>query len=960
MTFSKTRNKIFFLLFLFLINIFNINAYIKDGNEDDLSLLISTLDGNIYSFNYESGELNWDLKPNDGDSLYSTSQFDRQNKQSKSTEITKSSPSVLIPTLDGSGLLFQYSNDRLHQVPFSLQDLVNTSPLFLKEVDDKSTTATGESSSSSSSNDENKITMFIGNKKTSITVVDSQTGEIIKSMSKDGLWLTDEDDCPVNIPDEALMFTRSDYQIIALDPKSGLEKWNLSVGEYIPHSTKSFYNSESSLKFEGLIEVASLSQRMYKIYIKKPEKTVVGISHNYWEHTLTSSPVSIYAYSSKKHILKKLDFHRKVSPYSNSLIPVSSTVTDLMIPSNFDRTFMFDDYYGQLFIVSPPSNNNNNNNNNKNNNNKDNSNNNNKNESDKSILTPLTPYDPTKPNGANNINNNINGLLDNNKLKNYDIYLYSSIVILITSIIVFIRSKKNFNLININNNTNNNNQKNNNNNKKTPKKKKKKQKNKNNKNNEEDEDENDNENENDNQNDLIDEFISTNSVIQQQQQTIISNKFNNNNNNSGKIILDNGNVKIGKLEIITNKILGTGSCGTIVYEGKMEGRKVAVKRMLSQFVKFADREVSILLHSDEHTNVVRYYAKEEDDEFIYLAISFCQKSLDMYVQQTLPPQISPTDSPNIQSNNNNNNNYNNKNNNNGNNSLVSIDNKTKQMILELFKGLEHLHSLNIVHRDIKPHNVLIDPNNRVKISDMGLGKLLDNDDQSLTFTSDSHGWQPAEYLNGTNRNTKKVDIFSLGCVVYYLLTGAHPFGHRYNREKNVLKGKFDIDQIKHLPDIHQLVHSMIQFEPEKRPDIGECINHPFFWEVHKKLSFLVAASDYLEFEKPTSPLNLEIDSHIDLVTDRSGDWWLKIDQVLIDNIGRYRKYNGKSIRDLLRVIRNKFNHYRDLSPEEQTCLGILPDGFFNYFDSKFPQLFIVTYLFILKNLKNDQYFVQYY
>ncbi|KAM9972384.1 hypothetical protein ACTFIW_007444 [Dictyostelium discoideum] len=948
MTFSKTRNKIIFLLFLIIINIFNINAYIKDENEDDLSLLISTLDGNIYSFNYESGELNWDLKPNGGDSLYSTSQFDRkQQQQSTSTEITKSSPSILIPTLDGSGLLFQYSNDRLHQVPFSLQELVNTSPLFLKELDDKSSTSS-TSTSSESSKDENKVTMFIGNKKTSITVVDSQTGEIIKSMSKDGLWLTDEDDCPVNIiPDEALMFTRSDYQIIALDPKSGVEKWNLSVGEYIPHSTKSFYNSEISLNFEGLIEVASISQRMYKIYIKKPEKTVVGISHNYWEHILTSSPVSIYAYSSKKHILKKLDFHRKVSPYSNSLIPVAST--DLMIPSNFDRTFMFDDYYGQLFIVSPPSNNNNNKNNNKN------DNNNNKNESDKSNLTPLTPYDPSKPNGDNNNNNE---LLDSNKLKNYDIYLYSSIVILITSIIVFIRSKKNFNLINVNNQNNNSNNQNNNqnnniNNKKTPKKKKKKQKNKNNKNNNDEDDENEIENYIDNQNDLIDEFISTNSVIQQQQQQLLINNSNKINNGSGKIILDNGNVRIGKLEIITNKILGTGSCGTIVYEGKMEGRKVAVKRMLSQFVKFADREVSILIHSDEHTNVVRYYAKEEDDEFIYLAISFCQKSLDMYVQQTLSLQISPTDSPSIQSSNNNGGGGNN-------NNQIIIDNKTKQMIFELFKGLEHLHSLNIVHRDIKPHNVLIDPNNRVKISDMGLGKLLDNDDQSLTFTSDSHGWQPAEYLNGTNRNTKKVDIFSLGCVVYYLLTGAHPFGHRYNREKNVLKGKFDIDQIKHLPDIHQLVNSMIQFEPEKRPDIGECINHPFFWEVHKKLSFLVAASDYLEFEKPTSPLNLEIDSHVDLVTDGSGDWWLKIDQVLIDNIGRYRKYNGKSIRDLLRVIRNKFNHYRDLSPEEQTCLGILPDGFFNYFDLKFPQLFIVTYLFILKNLKNDQYFVQYY
>lgn len=429
-----------------------------------------------------------------------------------------------------------------------------------------------------------------------------------------------------------------------------------------------------------------------------------------------------------------------------------------------------------------------------------------------------------------------------------------------------------------------------------------------------------------------------------------------------KIVLENGNILIGKLEI-TQKVLGTGSSGTVVYEGYMDGRKVAIKRMLSQFIRFADREVSLLLHSDEHINVVRYYAKEEDGEFIYLALSFCKSSLDMVVQSKAPQITAGFTAPPPNPNSHNNNHHHHQ-------SKItitdSITNKIiitpqiKLMIHDLLSGLAHLHSLNIVHRDIKPQNILIDPNNRVKISDMGLGKMLDRDEVSLTVDSDSHGWQAAEYLNGTNRNTKKVDIFSIGCVIYYLITGSNPFGVRYNREKNVLKGKFEIDAIQHLPELHQLIFSMIQHDPDKRPDIKQCLHHPFFWSPHKVISFLVSASDYLEFEKPTSPLNVEMDSHIEEVVGISGDWWSKIDQVLIDNIGRYRKYNGKSIRDLLRVIRNKFNHYRDLSVEEQTCLGPLSEGFLNYFTSKFPKLLITTFMFVQKNLRNEPYFKQFF
>ena len=59
----------------------------------------------------------------------------------------------------------------------------------------------------------------------------------------------------------------------------------------------------------------------------------------------------------------------------------------------------------------------------------------------------------------------------------------------------------------------------------------------------------------------------------------------------------------------------------------------------------------------------------------------------------------------------------------------------------------------------------------------------------------------------------------------------------------------------------------------------------------------------------------------------SGPWMARFDAELIENLGRYRKYNQGSLRDLLRVIRNKHNHFRELPDSLQAKLGPLPGSF---------------------------------
>ena len=76
---------------------------------------------------------------------------------------------------------------------------------------------------------------------------------------------------------------------------------------------------------------------------------------------------------------------------------------------------------------------------------------------------------------------------------------------------------------------------------------------------------------------------------------------------------------------------GCLGAGTVVYEGVFHSRPVAVKRLLKEFADIATNEKDILILSDEHPNLVRLFAMEEDSEFVYLALEKCQMNLSTCV-----------------------------------------------------------------------------------------------------------------------------------------------------------------------------------------------------------------------------------------------------------------------------------------------------------------------------------------
>ena len=308
--------------------------------------------------------------------------------------------------------------------------------------------------------------------------------------------------------------------------------------------------------------------------------------------------------------------------------------------------------------------------------------------------------------------------------------------------------------------------------------------------------------------------------------------------------LANEEIQLGKL-IISPKILGYGSGGTIVFEGRFDRRDVAVKRLLREFYQMADKEIRTLVASDMHPSVVRCFGMEEDEEFIYVALEKCEETLEDYIasedygkaltaaieespaQEVSSKRVLPGSKQRV---------FNKV-------ARIKVPSQMYEMLWDISEALASLHSKGIVHRDLKPQNVLLTQFKKAKVSDMGLSKQLLAEQSSFDGTGmGSPGWQAPEVLsqkqqylnrmkgsdissldgdrtessewkdgknsdtsNSTNtsnsalrislRHTRAVDVFSLGCIIFYTLTRHHPFGAPIERDNNILRGKFDLKYI---------------------------------------------------------------------------------------------------------------------------------------------------------------------
>ncbi|HEX4613094.1 MAG TPA: serine/threonine-protein kinase [Urbifossiella sp.] len=109
--------------------------------------------------------------------------------------------------------------------------------------------------------------------------------------------------------------------------------------------------------------------------------------------------------------------------------------------------------------------------------------------------------------------------------------------------------------------------------------------------------------------------------------------------------------------------------------------------------------------------------------------------------------------------------------------------------IDIARALEFLHARNLVHRDVKPDNILFHPDGRAKLADLGLAKRL-NDDTGLTSVNQGVGtsyYMPYEQALNASLVDARSDVFALGATLYHLLSGQVPFPGATHEE--IVKGK---------------------------------------------------------------------------------------------------------------------------------------------------------------------------
>lgn len=254
---------------------------------------------------------------------------------------------------------------------------------------------------------------------------------------------------------------------------------------------------------------------------------------------------------------------------------------------------------------------------------------------------------------------------------------------------------------------------------------------------------------------------------------------------------------IGKYKVLEK--LGSGGMGQVfLCEHKLMRRRVAVKVLptakaedqssLERFYREARAAAAL-----DHQNIVRAYDIDQDDNLHFLVMEFVDgSSFQDIVKKSGPMDVL----------------------------------RACHYIYWSAIGMQHAHEQGIIHRDIKPGNILVDRMGVVKILDMGLARFFNDDEDLITKKFDENVLGTADYLapeQALDSHTVdgRADIYSLGATFYFLLTAGPPFVEgtvaqkliwHQNREPKSLKA-----QRADIPDgVVKIISKMMAKDPNNR------------------------------------------------------------------------------------------------------------------------------------------------
>ena len=295
--------------------------------------------------------------------------------------------------------------------------------------------------------------------------------------------------------------------------------------------------------------------------------------------------------------------------------------------------------------------------------------------------------------------------------------------------------------------------------------------------------------------------------------------------------------KDSKEKYIRTAKLGEGTYGVVYRAKDQKGQEIyALKKIRLQaeeegIPSTAIREISLLKELN-HINIVKLYEVLHSVKKLTLVFE--------YVEQDLKKVI---DSANGK----------------------GLDIKlTKSFLYQLLRGVDHIHKYKVLHRDLKPQNLLINKDNILKIADFGLARGYGIPVKNYTHEVVTLWYRPPDVLLGNKTYGTTVDMWSIGCIFGEMVLGKPLFTG--NSETDQLKkifaimgtptenyapslrefsewgvgdNTFEVVKPKNFKELFpnldaegiDLIQKFLQLEPDKRISAEEALKHPFFDDI---------------------------------------------------------------------------------------------------------------------------------
>lgn len=231
---------------------------------------------------------------------------------------------------------------------------------------------------------------------------------------------------------------------------------------------------------------------------------------------------------------------------------------------------------------------------------------------------------------------------------------------------------------------------------------------------------------------------------------------------------------VGNYMIFYDKLLGSGSYAN-VYLGKniKTNQNVAIKiisNIPTKLIRIFEEEINIMniIKNDPHTNIVGCYDIINQKDIIYIILEYCDSGdLKQIIKNPIKEKY------------------------------------VQYYFKQLVNGLKYLHNKRILHRDIKPKNILLTNNRRtIKICDFGLAKNNENNNLCKTVCGSPLYMAPEMIKNNNTLYNDQIDLWSTGLILYELLYGFHPFNHYKNINDLKISQEIDIPPKKNTnPDV---------------------------------------------------------------------------------------------------------------------------------------------------------------